>query len=115
MEHSHGHNNELIAEKMPSAEDCVKISSAFAQLGDPTRLRIFWILCHSEQCVMGLAALMNMSSPAVAHHLKLLKDSGLIVSRREGREMHYTLGSSEECEMIHEALDNLVHIKCFNA
>ena len=59
------------------------------QLGDPSRLRIFWLLCHCEECVLNIAAIVNMSSPAVSHHLRLLKSSGLIVSRREGKEMYY--------------------------
>ena len=115
MEHEHGHNNKLLAERMPEKADCEKIAAAFGQLGDATRLRIFWILCHSEQCVRGIAALMEMSSPAVAHHLKELKTAGLIVSRRVGREMYYRLGDTDECLEIHSVMDNLFHIKCFKA
>ncbi|MBR6931950.1 MAG: helix-turn-helix transcriptional regulator, partial [Bacteroidales bacterium] len=56
--------------------------SATAKAMNP--IRIFWILCHYEECVVNIAAMMNMSSPATAHHLRLLKESGLIVSRKEG-------------------------------
>lgn len=115
MEHDHGHDNKLIAERMPVKDDFKKIAAAFSELGDPTRLRILWILCHSEQCVQGLAALTEMSSPAVAHHLKQLKTSGLIVSTRRGKEMYYRLGDSEECAEIHGAIDRLFHVKCFKA
>ena len=73
--HSHGNDNEKLAAQMPSQEDCAKIAGAFAQLGDGTRLKILWILCHSEQCVSNIAQLIGMSSPAVAHHLKLLKSA----------------------------------------
>ncbi|MDD6598560.1 MAG: ArsR family transcriptional regulator [Anaerovibrio sp.] len=31
---------------------------------------MFWILCHCEECVLNIAALLNMSSPAVPHHLR---------------------------------------------
>ncbi len=112
--HSHGNDNETIAAQMPSAEDCAKIAGAFAQLGDGTRLGILWILCHSEQCVSNIAQLIGMSSPAVAHHLRLLKSAGLIVSRREGKEMLYRLGDTEACLEIHRSIDALFHIHCPN-
>lgn len=110
--HSHGNDNDKLASEMPSTEDCVKIASAFAQLGDGTRLKILWLLCHSEQCVSNIAQLVGMSSPAVAHHLKLLKSADLIVSRREGKEMLYRLGDSEACKEIHRSIDSLFHISC---
>lgn len=112
-DHTHGNDNERIKANMPTAEQCENVSAAFSQLGDPTRLKILWILCHSEQCVQGLGGLIGMSSPAVAHHLKQLKTAGLIVSRREGREMLYKLGDTEECRQIHAAMDNLFHVNCF--
>lgn len=111
-DHTHGHDNQAVLDKMPSTQDCVKIADAFAQLGDGTRLKIFCILCHSEQCVSNIATLCGMSSPAVAHHLKLLKSAGLIVARRDGKEMLYRLGDTEECVEIHRAMDRLFHIKC---
>ena len=113
IDHTNGNDNERIREHLPTAELCGKVSAAFAQLGDATRLKILWILCHSEQCVRGLGDLVGMSSPAVAHHLKQLKSAGLIVSRREGREMLYRLGDSEECRQLHLAMDNLFHVNCF--
>ncbi len=112
-DHTHGNDNERLRANLPGDELCGKVSAAFAQLGDPTRLKILWILCHSEQCVCGLGDLVGMSSPAVAHHLKQLKSAGLIVSRRVGREMLYRLGGTEECVQLHTAMDNLFHVNCF--
>ena len=42
----------------------------------------FWLLCHCEECVINIVALVEMSSPAVSHHLKQLRSGGLITSRR---------------------------------
>ena len=61
------------------------IADVFRQLGDTTRVRIFWLLCHCDECVVNIAVMLDMSSPAVSHHLRTLRDSGLIVSRREGK------------------------------
>ena len=54
----------------------------FKQLSDTTRLRIFWMLCHTEQCVTNISALMDMSSPAVSHHLRVLRSCGLMVNSK---------------------------------
>ena len=57
------------------------VSELFRQLSDSSRIRIFWLLCHCEECVLNISALMDMSSPAVSHHLKQIKTSVLIVRR----------------------------------
>ena len=53
-----------------------------------------------------------MSSPAVCHHLRLLKQAGLLVSRREGKEMYYKLAETAEAVLLHRALDDILDIKC---
>ena len=65
------------------------VSDVFRQLSDPTRVRIFWLLSQQEACVINIAAMLEMSSPAVSHHLRSLTESGLLVSRREGKEVYY--------------------------
>lgn len=77
LPHNHGQNIEKVLNKMPSAEGFKDISFLFQQLGDPTRLRILWLLCHCEECVCNLAAAVDMSAPAVSHHLRILKKSGI--------------------------------------
>ena len=89
LPHDHGHNEEKIRKHLPGEAEIAGVSEAMKQLGDPSRLRIFWLLCHCEECVLNIAAIVNMTSPAVSHHLRILKSSGLIVSRRDGKEMYY--------------------------
>lgn len=91
LPHNHGQNIERVLDNMPSAEGFQDISFLFQQLGDSTRLRILWLLCHCEECVCNIAAAVDMSAPAVSHHLRILKKSGIIISRREGKEVYYTL------------------------
>ena len=85
LPHCHCDNENKIIKCMPSVEDCSSMADIFKQLSDGTRLRILWMLCHLEECVSNIAAAMEMSDPAVSHHLKQLKGSGLIVSRRARR------------------------------
>ena len=70
-------------------ESFQEVANLCRLLSDNSRVRIFWLLCHCEECVMNLSALVGMSSPAASHHLRQLKDSGLIVSRRVGKEVYY--------------------------
>ena len=118
MEHKnlprdHGyHNEEEIMKNMPGEDEIAGVSEAMKQLGDPSRLRIFWLLCHCEECVLNIAAIVNMTSPAVSHHLRLLKGSGLIVSRREGKEMYYRTADTELAQVLHHTIEKLGRITC---
>jgi len=63
----------------------------FASLADPTRRGIFERLCHDgEQTVHALTTGACVSQPAVSKHLAILKQAGLVLDRREGRETHYS-------------------------
>ena len=74
--------------------------------------KIMWLLCHAEECVTDIAEAVNMSSPAVSHHLRTLKQSGLIVSRRVGKEVLYTLAKTKEAGLVHSMIDDLFEINC---
>lgn len=109
--HHHGHNHTLL-DHLPPEQDFGAIAELFRQLGDSTRLRLFWILCHTEECVVNLSALMEMSSPALSHHLKQLKACGLIVSRRAGKEVYYRAAATAPAELLHHIMEQLNHVVC---
>ena len=110
--HNDAEKEKKVIRSLPGVEEISRVAGAMKQLGDPTRARIFWLLCHAEECVINIAALMDMSSPAVAHHLKLLKDADLIVSRREGKEMYYRAADSDLVEALHHSLETVMDIAC---
>lgn len=112
LPHDHGAGIERIAAQLPESADFGLLAELFRQLSDPTRIRIFWLLCHCEQCVLNLSAVMEMSSPAVSHHLRLLKSAGLIVSRREGKEVYYKAADSDTAGALHEMIETLMTISC---
>ncbi len=114
LPHEHNDKNlqEQIVSSLPSAETIFKVSDALKQLGDPSRLKIFWLLCHTEECVTDIAAMVDMSSPAVSHHLRLLKQANLIVSRREGKEMLYKASDTELVNELHRVIETIASIKC---
>lgn len=65
-----------------------------------------------EECVINIAAIMDMSSPAISHHLRLLKACGLITSRRNGKEMYYKAADTEIVNELHHAIDKIAAITC---
>lgn len=112
LPHNHGQEIEKHFEHMPKEESFAVVADVFKLLGDSSRARIFWMLCHCEECVINISALMEMSSPAVSHHLRLLKDNGLITSRREGKEVYYKAAETEQAKMLHQAIETLASITC---
>ncbi|MCI9007397.1 MAG: winged helix-turn-helix transcriptional regulator [Lachnospiraceae bacterium] len=112
LPHNHGSAIERHIDSIPKTEDFQNLSDVFRLLGDSSRLRIFWILCHCEECVINISAMMEMSSPAVSHHLKMLKASKLIVSRRDGKEVYYQAAHTEQAELLHQMIETLLAITC---
>ena len=112
LPHDHGEGSEKVMERMPAEENFQTVAALMKQLNDPSRLRIFWILCHVEECVIDIASMTDMSSPAVSHHLRNLKASGLIVSRREGKEMYYKAADTDIAQKLHHAVEEIMEISC---
>ena len=66
-------------------------SSAFKLGGDPTRFRIVVLLADGPRNVSDLCDSMEQTQPAISHHLALLRVSGFIASRRDGKHNVYEL------------------------
>lgn len=110
LPHDHGNKSQSLLADMPNSFDIV--SDLFKMMSDNKRIQIFWLLCHCEECVVNISALVDMSSPAVSHHLKLLKTGGLVVSRREGKEVYYTAANTIRAQALHEMVEQLIETTC---
>jgi ArsR family transcriptional regulator len=76
---------------MPQAA-AAELASVFKALSDPTRVSIVnRLAATSEACVCDLTAAFDLSQPTISHHLKLLRDAGLIESERRGTWAYYRL------------------------
>lgn len=112
LPHNHGEDPAAIRAQLEDVRGFQQVAEVFRQLGDPTRIRIFWLLCHREECVLNLSALMEMSSPAVSHHLRELKNSGLILGRRLGKEVRYRAADTEQSRLLHQMIEQVMEITC---
>ena len=95
--HQHGHHDEM-AEVLPNTERFDAVANVFKQLSDPVRCRIFLLLCHSEECVINVAAFMEFA--------------GLVQSRREGKEVFYRAADSELAQALHHMIEKVMHLSC---
>ena len=90
---------------MPSvSEQAVRdLAQVFKLMSDETRLRILLYLAQSgELHVTDLCNRLGQSQPAVSHHLALLRVSGLIESRREGKHNFYSVRGDHFGELLHD-------------
>lgn len=68
-----------------------ELADLFKVFGDSSRIRILYMLLESERNVQSLADAVSMTQSAVSHQLKILKMNKLVRSRREGRQIFYSL------------------------
>ena len=70
-------------------------SVTFAKaMADETRQKIMPQLCCHWLCVGDVVALIGVTQPTVSHHLAILREAGLVYTRREGKQVYYTLNHS---------------------
>ena len=112
LPHNHGQNLEILLERIPESEEMRNVADLFKEMSDISRLRVFWLLCHCEECVTNISAMMDMSAPAVSHHLARLRAAGLIVSRREGKEVYYRAADSRAAMLLHRVIEDIIELSC---
>ena len=81
------------------------VSNFFKIIGDTTRTKILFSLDNNEMCVCDIANTLGMSKSSISHQLSVLKENGIIKSRRSGKEVYYTLDDEHVSEVFEVALD----------
>lgn len=85
------------------------VSSLFKVLGDPTRARIVLALDQREVCVNDLAVALDMKKSAISHQLALLKANKIVKSRRDGKNMYYSLDDQHVTDIIELVQVHIAH------
>lgn len=111
LPHDHGGNKNFL-DTMP--EDCLfeRAAQVYAILGDEARIKLMYILCHREECVVNLAAIVGLSSPAVSHHLAKLKAANLVISKRVGKEVYYRAAMNDIADLLHHIIEKMLLASC---
>lgn len=92
-----------------SKEMIKKAADFFKVIGDETRMKILLTIREKEACVNDIAKSVEMTKSAVSHQLKLLRDENLIKSRRDGKNIYYSLDDEHVEEMINVAFEHMKH------
>ena len=96
-----------VEETMPPEEELQDLAEFFKVFGDPTRLKILYVLLCSEMCVYDIANLVGMSQSAISHQLRTLKHMDLVKNRREGKTIFYSLADSHIVNILSQGLDHI--------
>jgi ArsR family transcriptional regulator len=80
---------------------------AFKAIADPTRREILALLRNRERTAGELAEHFDMTKPSMSHHFAVLKDAGLIFSRREGQQIWYSLNTTVVQDLLAWSMDLL--------
>ncbi|MBQ7918884.1 MAG: winged helix-turn-helix transcriptional regulator [Lachnospiraceae bacterium] len=111
MEHSFLFASEEIVgkvnETMPPEEEMQDLAEFYKVFGDPTRLKILYVLLCSEMCVFDIANLIGMSQSAVSHQLRVLKQMDLVKNKRVGKTIFYSLADSHIVNILSQGLDHI--------
>jgi DNA-binding transcriptional ArsR family regulator len=106
---AHGRNEHDPSELDPELTQAV--AETMQALATPSRLRILGRL-HAGPCaVNSLAAAVSMEASAVSHQLRVLRHLGLVVGRREGRQIVYDLHDDHVGELLEQAVGHVEHLR----
>ena len=89
--HIHDEVVDSIKDNMIDNQKINELGELYKVFGDPTRLKILYILSKHEVCVCDLASILSMTQSAISHQLKVLKDAKLIKFRKQGKSVFYSL------------------------
>lgn len=103
--------------KMWLEDRFIKVSEFFKIIGDITRLKIVYALDNNEMCVCDIANLLNMTKSSISHQLAILKQNGLVKSRKVGKEVFYKLDDEHVKDVFEIGSKHVIHKEeeCKNA
>lgn len=104
------HNHPNLKNVNPDYDTLYDLSEFFKVFGDSTRISIISVLYEmNELCVCDIAAALNMTQSAISHQLRILRASGLVKPRRDGKTIYYTLDDAH-VELIYKiGLQHILH------
>lgn len=88
--------------------DVKRTAVIFKAFCDENRIKILQILSSGEKCACKLLEEMNITQPTLSHHMKILCDSGIVESRKEGKWMYYSI-SEDGTEYARNCFDTLTN------
>ena len=92
---------------IPDVDTLYDLAELYRVFGDSTRIRILYVLFESEVCVCDIADLLNMTVSAISHQLRILKSSGLVKFRRDGKTCFYSLADDHVKTILEMGIEHI--------
>lgn len=105
--HAHPETIEKIKAAMPDDDTLIDLAELFKVFGDSTRIKILSALSGGELCVCDVSTAVGMTSSAISHQLKILKNAGLVSFRREGKTVFYALADDHVMTILSQGLEHV--------
>lgn len=111
--HEHGNvlNGSNRRDENVSEYSISEMVRVFQALSDLTRAKVVYALTHGEQSVNELATRVGASPSAVSHHLRRLKDAGLVTFHRHGNQVFYSVEDVHVAAILREARNHIDHTR----
>ena len=109
MDHQHEHERSLqqVLGNMPDDDTLCDVAELFKVFGDITRTKILSALFEKELSVCCISEIVNMSQSAVSHQLRILRQTKIVKTRRQGKEIFYSLDDDHISQIYKMALEHL--------
>ncbi len=105
--HAHPETIEKIKSIMPDDDALIDLAELFKVFGDSTRIKILSALSGGELCVCDISTVVGMTSSAVSHQLKILKNAELVSFRREGKTVFYSLADGHVNTILKQGFEHI--------
>lgn len=99
---------ESTLKNMPSDEILLEMADFYKALSDSTRIKIMAALSQNELCVCDISSILNMTKSAISHQLQNLKEMNLIKSRKQGKEVFYSLADRHIEEVFDVSMEHVL-------
>ncbi len=106
--HQHLHTHGL---RLPGEPEMLNVIRIFQALSDPTRAKVIFALTQGECSVNEIATLVGASPSSVSHHLRRLRDVGLVEYHRHGNQIFYSIEDVHIAAILEEAQHHSDHAR----
>lgn len=96
-----------VTDTLPDEDTLDELEELFKIFGDSTRIKILYALHIKEMCVMDISLALGMSQSAISHQLRVLRQTRLIRSRRDGKNIYYSLADEHVHTIISMGLEHI--------
>ena len=106
-------NPELVQDtkkKMLTDRAYERVAGFFKIVGDPTRCKIVSALSMNEMCVGDIANVLSMTKSSISHQLTKMKEAGVVRSRKNGKEVYYSLDDEHVAEIFSLTVAHMDHL-----